>query len=44
MLHPDFLLFLQTSMGRNIYKDIPPIEDYVEYLCLISNKLNDANV
>lgn len=45
ILNPNFIDFLLTPMGRNIYKNIPPLEVYVDYLVHLSqNKFYEYDV
>lgn len=44
-LDSNFIDFLLTPMGRNIYKNIPPLEVYVDYLVHLSqNKFYEYDV
>jgi len=36
-LNDNFILFLKSSMGRNIYRDIPSLEEYWDYICHLFN-------
>lgn len=34
-----FMDFLLSSMGRNIYQDIPSLDDYWDYICHLFNNI-----